>query len=175
MISAALLCAPMSSCGSSSSKSDTSQTSQSQSEPKVFDTGTFTVSAPSSWCAAAAPDTLKEYDGKTNPYQVYVIKNGQSADDIMKYPYIWISYYTDASRYVSSETMYSDSQKTTVDVNGTTWEGFTYTSSGYPGACITLKDGEGLWVAMFVLEHGEYRIDLNDQDVKAVLSSLKTK
>jgi hypothetical protein len=93
----------------------------------------------------------------------------------MKYPYIWISYYQDADKFVSAESMYSDSQKTTVDVNGTTWEGFTYTSSGYPGACIMLKDGESLWVAMFVLVHGEYSIDLNEQDVKTILSGLRIK
>ncbi len=174
ILSAVITCTVLTSCGSSSDSSS-ALSAQSQVQPVLYDTGKFTVSAPDGWCAAPAPDTLKEYDGKTNPDQVYVIKNGKSADDVMKYPYIWISYYQDAEKFVSAESMYSDSQQTTVDVNGTTWEGFTYTSSGYPGACITLKEGGSLWVAMFVLEHGEYRIDLNEQDVKTVLSSLKTK
>lgn len=174
ILSAVITAALLTSCGKAS-QSSTAQSGASQSSPTAYDTGVFTVSAPQGWCAAPAPDTLKEYDGKTNPNQVYVIKNGKSADDVMKYPYIWISYYQDADKFVSAESMYSDSQKTTADVNGTTWEGFTYTSSGYPGACITLKEGGSLWVAMFVLEHGEYRIDLNEQDVKTVLSSLKTK
>ncbi|MBQ8119671.1 MAG: hypothetical protein IJ172_02660 [Ruminococcus sp.] len=175
LLAAVICCAALTACGSPSADSVSAQTGKAQENTVTYDTTVFTVCAPSGWCAAPAPDTLKEYDGKTNPDQVYVIKNGKSADDIMKYPYIWISYYQNAERFVSPESMYSDSRKTTVDINGTTWEGFTYTSSGYPGACITLREGESLWVAMFVLSHGEYNIDLNEQDVKTVLSSLKIK
>ena len=82
ILSAVITAASLTSCGKAS-QSSTAQSGASQSSPTAYDTGVFTVSAPQGWCAAPAPDTLKEYDGKTNPNQVYVIKNGKPLSGIL--------------------------------------------------------------------------------------------
>ena len=169
-------------CGNSSSGSDYSSSSVSSSasskeETKTteYDTTVFTASIPDGWTAVPVPDMLKKFDGKTNPEQLYVIKGGTTADDIMKFPYIWVNYYKDAKVYASAKSMYENPQDITVSVGSENWEGYTYTSAGYPGCCLTYKQGDSLWVCLFVLENGENSISVDDKDVQSILSSLKAK
>ena len=56
-----------------------------------------------------------------------------------------------------------------------TWDAYKYTSSGCPCTWLTSKDGNGLWVCLFVLENGDNKITIEDEDVKTILSSLKIK
>ena len=161
---------------SSTQSSSAEQSSAAPAQPTEYDTTVFTVSVPSGWTAAAVSDVLKKFDGVTNPEQVYVIKGGKTSDDIMRYPYIWASYYKDANTFTSSKGFYKDAEDLApTEIGGRTWEGYKYTSSGYPGACLTCKEGEAVWVCNFVLKNGENEITLQDEDVKTVLSSLKLK
>ncbi len=169
-------------CGDSSSGSDSSGSSVSSSgsskeETKIteYDTTVFTASIPDGWTAVPVPDMLKKFDGKTNPEQLYVIKGGQTSDDIMKFPYIWVNYYKDAKVYASAKSMYENAQDISVPIGSENWEGYTYTSSGYPGCCLTYKQGDSLWVCLFVLENGDKSISVDDKDVESILSSLKAK
>lgn len=188
--SVTLSCALLTACGGSSSsqsistaesssKADNSsavQSSIAEQKPVEYDTTVFTVSVPGGWKAAPVADMLKKYDGVTNPDQVYIIKGGNTAEDIMRYPYIWASYYKDASTYLSSKGFYQDAEDLApADIGGKTWEGYKYTSSGYPGACLTCKDGNAIWVCNFVLKNGANEITIQDEDVKTILSSLKVK
>lgn len=177
LLAAVIACTLLVSCGSSSSDgtASSSDVSSSTAELKTtkYDTTVFSVSVPEEWCAADVSDVLKKYDGKTNPEQLYIIKGGQTADDIMKFPYIWVNYYKDASRYASARSMYEKTEDITVEIGGEKWEGYTYTSSGYPGCCLTYKQGESLWACLFVLKNGDNSISVDDRDVQSILSSLK--
>ncbi len=175
-----LICSMLTACGDSSSVGDTSSAASAESskteKPTAYDTSVFTVSVPDGWSAAPVADTLKKFDGKTNPEQLYILKGGKTAEEIFKYPYIWVNYYKDANKYASAKSMYSNAEDLApLEISGKTWEGYKYTSSGYPGTCLTCKDGEALWVCLFVLENGENKIDIQDEDVKTILSSLKAK
>lgn len=175
---AALSFAMLTGCGDSSSDA-ASSADVSSSEAKILtehDTTVFMVLVPDGWSAAPVADLLKKFDGKTNPEQLYILKGGKTAEDISKYPYIWVSYYKDAGTYASAKSIYSDAQDLPpMQIGGRTWEGYKYTSSGYPGTCLTSSDGSGLWVCLFVLENGENKIAIEDEDVKTILSSLKIK
>ena len=177
LLAAVIACPLLVSCGSSSSDgtASSSDVSSSTAELKTtkYDTTVFSVSVPEEWCAADVSDVLKKFDGKTNPEQLYIIKGGQTADDIMKFPYIWVNYYKDASRYASARSMYEKTEDITVEIGGEKWEGYTYTSSGYPGCCLTYKQGESLWACLFVLKNGDNSISVDDRDVQSILSSLK--
>ena len=177
LLAAAAACTLLVSCGGSSSDgtASSSDVSSSTAELKTtkYDTTVFSVSVPEGWCAADVSDVLKKFDGKTNPEQLYIIKGGQTADDIMKFPYIWVNYYKDASRYASARSMYEKTEDITVEIGGEKWEGYTYTSSGYPGCCLTYKQGESLWACLFVLKNGDNSISVDDRDVQSILSSLK--
>lgn len=182
LLAAVIACPLLVSCSDSSSASEETSLSSAassckaeQQEPTGYDTTVFTVSVPDGWSAAAVSDTLKKYDGKTNPEQLYIIKDGKNADDIMKYPYIWVNYYKDASRYASAKSMYENTEDVNIETGGKKWEGYTYTSSGYPGCCLTCKEGDSLWVCLFVLKNGDNSISINDEDVETILSSLKAK
>ena len=183
-------CCLLSSCGGSSSSQGESSAADSskavtvsavtsstaEAKPTEYDTTVFTVSVAGGWSAQPVADTLKKYDGVTNPDQLYIIKGGKTADDIMKYPYIWVSYYKDANTYASSKGFYQDAEDLAqTQIGERTWEGYKYTSSGYPGTCLTCKEGAALWVCNFVLKNSSGEITIQDEDVKSILSSLKAK
>lgn len=177
---AAVSLALLTSCGDSSSaetaSSSAAQSSSEAKEPSEYDTTVFTVTVPDGWSAAPVADLLKKFDGKINPEQVYILKGGTTAEEIYKYPYIWVSYYKDANTYASAKSLYKDAEDISpLQTGDRTWEGYKYTSSGYPGTCLTSKDGNGLWVCLFVLENGDNKIAIEDEDVKTILSSLKIK
>lgn len=192
ILSTVLTCTMLASCGdsssaenassaasSSSSKAEASSAAESstaEQQPTEYDTTVFTVSVPGGWAAAPVADLLKKFDGVTNPEQVYIIKGGKQAQDIVKYPYVWVTYYKDASSYMSSKGFYSDAEDIApVEIGGKSWEGYKYTSSGFPGTCLTCTEGSGLWVCLFVLKNADMEITIQDEDVKTILSSLKVK
>ena len=133
-----------------------------------LDTGVFKVEASSDWNIQK-----RKVDGSEQDNQVYVIKDGEDANS---YASLLIIYYKDASTYASAKSFYNDAQDLApLQIGDRTWEGYKYTSSGYPGTCLTSKDGNGLWVCLFVLENGDNKITIEDEDVKTILSSLKIK
>lgn len=175
---AVLVCSLLTACGNAGSSSDGSDrsTSGAAESLNVYDTGMFTVSLPDGWTAVAVEDKLQKYDGVTDPEQLYIIKGGTKTEDIFSYPYIWVSYYKDANTFASAKSMYQDSQDLDpMQIGSRTWEGYKYTSSGYPGTCLTCKQDGSLWACLFVLENGKRSISIQDEDVKTILSSLKAK
>ena len=140
----------------------------------TLDTGVFSISAPDGWTAVNVPDTLKEYDGKVNPNGCYVIKGGTSAADMINCPYIWVVYYENGSRYSSSKGFYDNVKDLDpFELGGRTWKGFTFSSMDVPGASITAEDGGHLWVVNLSPERKDLSFSLEDEDVKAILSSIK--
>ena len=187
-----VLCAALAGCssdGDTSSKYDGSVSAQTVSaaneasaaesvtDPKtggtIMDTGIFTVTAPEGWGLVPFPDTLKDYDGKVNPYSVYAIKGGTESTDVLRYPYIWITYYPPEKTFVLSKSFYDD----TVDIpafeiGSRSWEGFSYNSMGVPGLTVAASEGEGKWGVSMVLENGDSKISLGDDDVKEILAGI---
>lgn len=176
---AVLLCSLLAACGNGGSSSNDSGRSASgvnAQDLNGYDTGVFTVSLPDGWTAVAVEDKLQKYDGVTDPEQLYIVKGGTKAEDIFSYPYIWVSYYKDANTFASAKSMYQDSQDIEpLQIGARTWEGYKYTSSGYPGTSLTCREDGSLWACLFVLENNGKSISVQDEDVKTILSSLKVK
>ena len=154
ILSAVIACTALVSCGNSD-----------------LETDVFSVTAPSGWCAVK-----RTLDGKEKDDQVYVIKDGEVQTDSMNHPSILVSYYKDPSEYVDTKSFYKDSKDISSFKEGDlTWEGYTYTDFGTPSACLKAKDGSAMWVCVLILEKGDGKISVEDEDVKSVLSSLKAK
>ena len=133
-----------------------------------LDTGVFTVEASGDWNIKK-----RTLDGSERDDQVYVIKDGEDANS---YANLLICYYKEPSDYKDERSFYKDAKDASpIEAGDRKWEGYKYTSSGYPGTCLTSSDGSGLWVCLFVLENGENKIAIEDEDVKTILSSLKIK
>lgn len=180
IIAAALGCCLLSACGSSSGlqKNAASSASSSKTEEKGMDhdTGVFTVSVPAGWGIAPVDDLLKKYDGKTNPNSVYVLKEGMTSDDISRCAYFRVTFYKDARSYISTKGVYSDAKDIApIQAGSRTWEGYSYSGAGFPGCCISAKDGNSLWVCQFVLKNYDSSMQLEDAEVKSILKSLKVK
>ncbi len=133
-----------------------------------LDTGVFSVKTSSDW-----EIVKRKVDGKENDDQVYVIKGGE---DNNSYPSILISYFSDPSQYKDEKSFYKDAKDVSdITAGSRTWEGYTYSLFGSSEACLTAKEGSGLWVCKFTLEKGGEKISVSDGDVKDILSSLKVK
>lgn len=136
-----------------------------------LETSVFSVTAPSGWGVIK-----RTIDGSEKDDQVYVIKDGEIQTDTLSHPNVLVSYYKNASDYALTKSSFKDASDISSFKEGDlTWEGYTYTYSGTSSACITAKDGDALWVCTLVLEKGDEKISLDDEDVKSILSSLKAK
>ena len=133
-----------------------------------LDTGVFVVEAPSDW-----EIQKRTVDGSAKDDQVNVIKGGS---DTTSCPHILISYYKDPSKYKDERSFYKDAKDVEpVEAGDRQWEGYSYSLFGSSEACLTAKDGDGLWVCKFALEKGGEKISIDEKDVKEILSSLKVK
>ena len=135
-----------------------------------MDTGVMSVTAPSGWGVCK-----RTIDGSEKDDQIYVIKDGETQTDTMGCPNILVSYYKNASEYTETNSFFKDSADVSpIKAGDKTWEGYTYTDFGTPSACLMAKDGNALFVCVIVLEKGDSKISLDDDDVKSVLESIKT-
>ena len=148
-----------------------------------FEVGFFNVSVPSGWNAVTADDSFDDYeDTDTDPTTIYVIKGGKTQNDILSKPYVWINYYGPGGPQMwgspksHAESLYDD-VKDIDDIKGEnlTWHGVTADNSGYPTAILwTDKDDNGVqYQANIILENGDNKISLEDEDVLTILDSLE--
>lgn len=182
---ALLLCScgsPDSSSGGNEAASREEQTSAAESvseakgEAATYDTGVYSLSAPAGWGIAPFPDSLDSFEGDSNPYGAYAVKGGTTNSDIIAHPYVWVTYYPDAKSYRVSKSFYDDVKDIEpFTQGGRQWEGFTFTSMGTPGAFISAKEGDGLWIVMISPERDKESFETFGDEVKTVLDSLKLK
>jgi hypothetical protein len=133
-----------------------------------LETSVFSVKTSSDW-----EIVKRKVDGKEKDDQVYVLKGGEDANS---YPGILITYYPDPSQYKDEKSFYKDAKDvSSISAGDRTWAGYTYSLFGKNEACLTAKEGSGLWVCKFALEKGGDKISVSDDDVKDILSSLKLK
>ncbi|MBR4554436.1 MAG: hypothetical protein IKO27_02460 [Ruminococcus sp.] len=163
-----------------STASEAESKAESQAAPKAdgnsFDTGKLTFTAPDGWGIVSTPDSLKKYDGKTNPYSVYIIKGGKEDSDVLKFPYIWLTYYPPGKNYSVSKAFYENVKDIApTEIGGRTWEGFSFESAGTPALTLTAPDAEGEWACTMVLENGGSKIALEDADVQEILAGIAVK
>ena len=138
-----------------------------------YDTGVFSVAQPDGWGIAPVPDSLKKFDGKTNPNSVYAIKGGKEDSDVISCPYLWITWYPKGN-YVSSKGFYDNVKDLDpVTIGGRDWTGFSFSSMDTPGISIEAREGDGQWVVMLSTERTNSKISLEDADVKAIIESIK--
>ena len=97
---------------------------------EVYDTTAFSVTVPDGWAAADYPDSLDLYDGDVDPTQLYVIKDGKSADDILVCPYIMFTYVDDTEYWdLDVSDLYEDYEEIeSIEIGGKEYSGYKYTS-----------------------------------------------
>lgn len=183
----AVLAMALSGCGDSISSTDDTLDNSSAKEQEVsseeqsasterYETEFIAADVREGWLAADVPDMIDKYDGDTDPNAVYIIKNGVSADDMMRKPYLWITYYDSKDKWSPSKSFYDDAEDIDPVNTGTReWSGYSFTSYDIPGVTVSCPEGDGLWVCSAVLENGGLKISLDDSDVREMLESLKVK
>ncbi|MBQ1903876.1 MAG: hypothetical protein II168_05870 [Ruminococcus sp.] len=133
-----------------------------------LETSVFSVKSSSDW-----EITKRKVDGKEKEDQVYVLKGGSDANSC---PGLLISYFSDPSQYKDEKGFYKDAKDvSSISAGDRTWEGYTYSLFGKKEACLTAKEGSGLWVCKFSLEKGGETVSIDESDVKDILASLKLK
>lgn len=180
--SAALLGTMLVSCGSSGSSAgdssaaeaaDTSSVPDTAPETAKYDTTVFSAEAPSDWGLVPFPDTLDSFEGDNNPYSLYAIKGGTTGTDVLRCPYIWITYYPEAGRFIESKSFYEDIKDIEPYTAGSrTWEGYSFKSSGIPGIFLKCAEGEGTLTVMISPERDSDKISLDDEAVKNIIASI---
>ena len=140
----------------------------------TYDTGVITVAEPKGWKVCDVPDSLDKYDGDTDPNAVYVIKGGESSDDVLHKPYLWIVHYDNPGKWSSSKAFYDNVKDLDPVTIGTReWTGFSFSSLDTPGLTIKTDSDGDLWVCNMVCENGDDKISLEDKDVQDILATLK--
>ncbi len=156
----------------STAESAGNETQEAAPAGEVKDTGKISVEIPDGWTAVDYPDVFEEYENNIDPYQLYVIKGG---DDVLSYPYIWITYIPNTTYWeIDASDLYEDYKEIdSMEFGGETWSGYSYTSLGYPGVYLHKDAGDGYVTATVMLENGDNKITIEDEDVKAIISSFK--
>ena len=116
-----------------------------------------------------------EEAGAVDPYQMNIIKDGQSEFDMMSKPYIQIVAYEPDSMVAPSKDFYDEAEDVDpVTTGALTWEGFRATGmleSSFIILWTTNADGYQFQVTVFdKTDNGN--ISLTDADVQAILGSI---
>ena len=137
-----------------------------------FDTGLFSVLIPDGWSGVAVSDTFDEYDGDTDPSQVYIAKGNNIKNEIAVYskPYILVEFTPAAETFYEPSSMFYDNvEEQTVSIGGREWKGF---SGHFVNDCIVLwtelEDGSH---AQFTIYHKD-QVSVQDPDIQAMLMSI---
>ena len=163
--------------------SDGTQTLEPAEEPaikgEVYNAGNVSALVPEGWMLVEGSDIFQEYtDIGHNPNSFAMYKG--ATDELSVFSCCALNiYYSDGSMYI-----YKDFYDDVVDlaeqkIGNYTWQGFTYTSIGYPGVCLYTgldadgkANGDQIQVSI-TLENGDKKITMDDPDGRAVLESIK--
>ena len=146
---------------------------------ETYDTGVFSVTVPDGWTAADYPDVFQESEDGIDHNSLYVIKGGASADDILTYPYIMITYAPDTTYWdMDMSDMYDDYEVIeSMEINGQEWAGYSYSSLDVPGVFLyrnlNADSDEGYVSVSVVLEASKGSVSIEDADVQEIISSIE--
>lgn len=142
---------------------------------EVYDAGNVSALVPDGWKAFPVSDMWSEEEGAMDPYQLNIIKGGQSDLDMLSKPYIQIVGYEPDSMGVPSKDFYDAAEDVDpITTGGLTWEGFRATGmldSSFIILWTTNADGYQFQVTVYdKTDNGN--ISLTDADVQAILGSI---
>ena len=128
----------------------------------IFETESFRFSISHGWNAV-----------KVNERAVQVCKGGESAADILRYPYFQLNFSGDAYMLPPSKSGYYD----VIDIEPLTlgkytWRGFECDSMGFRVAMLWTGEGKRQFQMSANLETPQGKINFFDTDVKAMLASI---
>lgn len=141
---------------------------------ETYDAGNVQVLVPKGWMAIPQVDVFAEEEGATDPDVISVCKDAKSDFDLLSKPFVRIDYYgPDTEMMGGLEDWYEDVQELDPIVCGPyTWTGFTTTDYGLM-AILIAEDGAHQYQASIYLETEGGTISLEDEDVLAILASVK--
>ena len=182
LITVIILCiSVLASCNNGSTSSNNTNNNNSTSSnndniksesSETFDTGKISITVPDGWKAFGSSSTDKDSQNSIN-----VFKGAKSEFDMFSKPGIYIYYYGPDTEYLNgSGSFYDDyTEQAPITIGNRTWNYHTYSSIGYPYAELIWQDADkGLTLQLNVLlENKPYKISLDDEDVKAIVESLK--
>lgn len=141
---------------------------------EMYDTGNIQVLVPEGWMAIPQIDVFAEEEDATDPNAISICKDAESDFDLLVKPFVRIDYYgPDTEMMGGLEEWYDDVQELDpIKCGAYTWEGFTTTDYGLMAILVT-EDGAHQYQASVYLETTDGTISLEDEDVLAILASVK--
>lgn len=164
-----------------SSKKQESSSVQSQNSKQeieiageIFDAGNVQVLVPEGWKAFPVTDAFADDPKTMDPDVVSICKGGETDLDTLTKPSIRIDYYgPDREMMGGLKDWYSNTEDLApMQLGNYTWTGFTTTDYGKM-AVLCAEDGDHQYQATVYLEVEGKTISLEDQDVQAILASVR--
>ncbi len=140
-----------------------------------YDTGNFKVSVPKGWKHFPQHDMFSDDKDALNPNMLQIAKGAESELDVFSKPSITITYSGPDSDLSLIKDVYDNVEDMEDVVTGEhTWKVFRGESAGYK-IFMLFEDRDHIqYQAYIIYEAGNEKIDLNDADVQAILSSIQT-
>ena len=128
----------------------------------IFETKSFRFSISHGWNAV-----------KVNERAVQVCKGGESAADILRYPYFQLNFSGDAYMLPPSKSGYYD----VIDIEPLTlgkytWRGFECDSMGFRVAMLWTGEGKGQFQMSANLETPQGKMEVTDGEITEMLASI---
>ena len=140
-----------------------------------YDTGNFKVVVPNGWKHFPQHDMFSDDKNALNPNMLQIAKGAESELDVFSKPSITITYSGPDSDLSLIKDVYDNVEDMEDVVTGDhTWKVFRGESSGYKIFMLFEDQGKIQYQAYIIYEAGNDKIDLNDADVQAILSSIQT-
>lgn len=151
----------------------TQPTTQAAAEPVVYETGAFSVKIPDGWTAVAVTDPFAETPDTLDPDALHIGKGISQELDLFTHPYIRVDYYGPDQQWYSPRDFYEDPKDLEpFTTGGHTWEGFTVAEYGTVNAVLISRNGDLEFQVTVILENGDKKISLEDEDVRMILESI---
>ena len=141
---------------------------------EIFDAGNVQALVPEGWKAFPQSDAFSDEEGATDPDVITICKGAETDLDLMSKPFVRFDYYgPDTEMGGGMKDWYSNVEDLEpIQCGPYTWEGFTTTDYGLM-AVLTAEDGKHQYQASVYLKTDDGSISLEDDDVLAILASVK--
>lgn len=145
----------------------------------VIDAGSVSALCPKGWKNFGMKDLFSEDEKAILPNKLEFRKGSKSEDDHYKKPGFTISYYNaDETFYELDKDIYTEVKDIEpTEIGGRTWEGFSGVNSGYryTNVWTGTSESDEEFLITFMMDYGGEKISLDDEDVKAIIESIKVK
>lgn len=142
------------------------------------DAGNISALCPEGWKSYPVADIFSDDDDAVDPDALEFRKGAESEDDKYLTPGLKITYYGEdySLMDIDSENYFGGKFEVwgPVGLGGRTWEGLVGLENDEKFAIVQAKGGDDKFDAMIQLEDGGQIISLEDDDVLAILASIKT-